>query len=330
MIHRRQSIALACAAVGTAVMGLAPRAVAQVTSKNARIVVGFPAGGSTDVLARLVADRLRNKYSPVVIVDNKAGAGGRIGVETLKAADADGTQLLLTPCSMMWIYPHVYRNLRYDTLRDFTPVTPVGTVGFGLCIGPAVPASVKTVADYIAWVKLDPKNASYGSPAAGATPHFIGVMLGRAAGVALNHVAYKGGAPALQDVMGGQIPASINVLSEVIPLLASGKLRVLATSGAKRSAFVPDVPTFVEAGFKDVAAQEVFGIFVPAKTPSDVVGKLYAVLAEVTKSKDFVDAIAKLSYEPTDEPPPMFAKAVRTEIDRWGPVVKASGFTSEE
>lgn len=330
MITRRNCIAAACATLGSALTGFSSSAFAQVIAKNVKLVVGFPAGGSTDVLGRLLADRMRGKYAPVIIVDNKAGAGGRIGAETVKNGEADGSQLLLSPCSILWIYPHVYKKLSYDTMRDFTPVTPVGMVGFGLCVGPAVPASVKTVADYIKWVKLDPRNASYGSPAAGATPHFIGVMLGRAAGVELNHVAYKGDAPALQDVMGGQIPATINVLSAVIPQLAGGKLRVLATSGAKRSQFLPDVPTFVEGGFKDVAAQEVFGVFVPSKTPPDVVVKLYAVLSDINKTKDFSDAIAKLSYEPFDENPVAFAKTVRSEIDRWGPVVKASGFSSEE
>lgn len=330
MINRRHCLAAAGATFGGALAGLGQSASAQVLTKNARLVVGFPAGGSTDVLARLLAERLRGKYAPVVIVDNKAGAGGRIGAEAVKNGEVDGSQLLLSPCSILWIYPHVYKKLSYDTLRDFTPVTPVGTVGFGLSVGPAVPAAVKTVADYVKWVKLDPKNASYGSPAAGATPHFIGVMLGRAAGVALNHVAYKGGAPALQDVMGGQIPAAMNVLSEVIPQLASGRLRVLATSGARRSQFLPDVPTFVEAGFKDVAAQEVFGVFAPSKAPPEMVARLYAVLAGINQSRDFADAIAKLSYEPFDEAPAVFSKTVRAEIDRWGPVVRASGFTSED
>jgi tripartite-type tricarboxylate transporter receptor subunit TctC len=330
MITRRHFLTLTCAAIAGALAGTVSRAFAQVLNKNVRVVVGFPPGGSTDVLARLVADRMRGKYAPVVIVDNKPGAGGRIGAEAVKNGDADGSQLLLSPCSILWIYPHVYKKLSYDTLRDFTPVTPVGLVGFGLCVGSAVPATVKTLTDYLQWAKADPKNANYGSPAAGATPHFIGVMLSRAAGVELNHVAYKGGAPALQDVLGGQIPASINVLSEIIPQLAGGKLRVLATSGAKRSQFLPDVPTFVEAGFKDVAAQEVFGVFVPSKTPADVVTKLHAVLSEIAKSKDFADAIAKLSYEPADEAPAVFAKTVQGEINRWGPVVKASGFSPED
>lgn len=330
MSTRRHFIATAGTAVGCTLSGLAPLAFAQSAGKTARILVGFPAGGSTDVLARLLADRLRGVYAPTVLVDNKAGAGGRIAVEAMRTGDADGSQMLLTPCSMMWIYPHVYKKLTYDTLRDFTPVTSVGTVSFGLSVGPAVPANIKTVADYVQWAKADPKNASYGSPAAGATPHFIGVMLGRASGAALNHVPYKGGAPALQDVMGGQIPASINVLSEVIPQLQGGRLRVLATSGAKRSAFLPDVPTFVESGFKDVVAQEVFGLFLPSKTPADAVSKLNTIARDIARSKDFVEAIAKLSYEPAGDTPADFAKTVKAELDRWASVVKASGFSLEE
>lgn len=330
MITRRSSLTLTCTAVAALLAGTASRAFGQVLSKNARMVVGFPAGGSTDVLARLLADRMRIKYAPVVIVENKAGAGGRLGADAVKNGDADGSQMLLSPCSILWIYPHVYKKLTYDTLRDFTPVTPVGTVGFGLCVGPAVPSTVKTIADYAQWAKADPKNASYGSPAAGATPHFIGVMLSRAIGVELNHVAYKGGAPALQDVMGGQIPASINVLSEVIPQLAGGRLRVLATSGVKRSRFLPDVPTFIEAGLKDVAAQEVFGVFLPSRTPADIVNKLHVVLKEIVNGNDFAEAIAKLSYEPAEEAPANFAKTVQKELSRWDPIVKASGFTAEE
>lgn len=329
MPTRRQLIA-AAALVGSAIAGFVQPALAEVINKNARIVVGFPAGGSTDVLARLLAERMRGVYAPTVIVDNKAGAGGRIGVETVKTGDADGSQLLLSPGSILWIYPHVYKKLSYDPLRDFTPVTPVSAVSFGLVVGPGVPASVKTVNDYLQWAKGDPKNASYASPAAGATPHFIGVMLGRAGGVPLNHIPYKGDAPALQDIMGGQIPAGIHVLSSIIPQLSSGKLRVLATSGAKRSVFLPEVPTFAESGFKDVAAQEIYGVFVPVKTPPEVVAKLNTVLRDIAKSKDFTDAIAKLSYEPASDSSAEFTKTVKVELDRWAPIVKASGFSSED
>jgi tripartite-type tricarboxylate transporter receptor subunit TctC len=330
MITRRKLLTTSASALGGALAVGPLAALAQPTINTARIVVGFAAGGSTDVLARLLGERLRGKYASTTLVENKPGAGGRLGVEAVKTAETDGSVLLLTPGSMMWIYPHVYKKLRYDPVRDFTAVSPVGTVSFGLSVGSAVPASVKSVADYLKWAKLDPKNASYGSPAAGATPHFIGVMLGRAGGVELNHIAYKGGSPALQDVMGGQIPASINVLSEIIPLMQTGKLRVLATSGSKRSTFLPNVPTFVESGYKDVVAQEVFGLFVNAKVPAANVNRLNSLVLDITKTKDFRDAIAQLSYEPASDTPAGFAKTMATELERWRPIVQASGFTAEE
>jgi len=327
MVTRRQLIAAAGAALGSALAGFTLPARSQVTPKPARIVVGFPAGGSTDVLARLLAERLRGAYAPSVEVEYKPGASGRLGAEAVKNGDADGSQMLLTPCSILWLYPHVYRRLNYDTLRDFTPVTPVGTVAFGLAVGPAVPADVKTLAAYLQWVKGSPiNNGSLASPAAGATPHFVGVMLARAAGVTLDHVAYSGGAPALQDLMAGKVPAGINVLSELLPQLPTRKLRVLATSGAQRSPFLPDVPTFAESGLGDATASEVFGLFVPSKTPADVVARLNTIVRDIGKTKDFGEALAKLAYEPAGEAPAEFANTVKAELDRWASVVKVSGF----
>jgi tripartite-type tricarboxylate transporter receptor subunit TctC len=322
-ITRRHAIGCAAAVV---LAGFAARAPAQVITKNARIVVGFPPGGSTDVMAHLLAERMRGVYAPDVSVENKAGASGRVGADAVKNGAADGSQMLLTPCSVLSLYPHVYKRLSYDTLRDFTPVAPVGAVAFGLSVGPAVPATVKSLADYFKWAKSDRKNAVYASPAAGAAPHFVGVMLGRAAGVDLDHVAYDGGAPALQDLMRGQIPASVNVLSEVIPQVQTGKLRVLATSGLQRSPFLPDVPTFAESGFQEATAQEVFGLFVPSKTPADVVAKLNATVRDIANSKEFADAMAKLSYDRASDTPAEFAKFMKTELGRWEVVVKASGF----
>ena len=199
-------------------------------------------------------------------------------------------------------------------------------MAFALSVGPAVPASVKSLVDYVQWVKSDRRHAAYASPAVGAAPHFVGLMLSRAAGVDLYHVAYDGGAAALQDLMRGQVPASVNVLSEVVPLAPSGRLRVLATSGVQRSPLMPDVPTFAELGFKDATAQEVFGLFVPSKTPTDVVTKLNAVVRDIVNTKVFADALAKLSYDPATGTPADFARIVKAEFDRWAVVVKASGF----
>lgn len=327
MLNRRHLIATAALAAASFV----PLAHAQTAiDKTARIVVGFPAGGAADAVARLLADQLRGNYAPTVIVDNKAGAGGRIGAQAVKAGDADGSQFLLTPASILTIYPHVYKKLGYDSLADFTPVSSVAAVTFAFSVSSAVPANVKTVADYVAWVKANPKDANYGSAAAGATPHFVGTMLGRAAGLPLNHIPFKGGAPLVSDLLGGQIQAGVNVLPEVLPHAQSGKLRILAVSGAKRSRFLPNVPTFAESGFKDVEASEYFGVFVPAKTPPDVAAKLNAAIQKALKAKPTIDGLEKLSFEVEGQSPAEFDKIVKSELHRWGPVVKASGFSSEE
>jgi tripartite-type tricarboxylate transporter receptor subunit TctC len=329
MLNRRfltvASLALAASTT------LAPLAQAQtVIDKPVRIVVGFPPGGAADTVARQLAQQLTGSYAPAVIVENKPGAAGRIAAQAVKTGQADGSEMLVTPASILTIYPHVYKRLGYDTLADFTPVSSAATVTFAFSVSSAVPATVKTVADYIAWVKAHPNEGNYGSPAAGATPHFVGVMLSRAAGVPLNHVPYKGGAPLVSDLLGGQVQAGVNVLPEVLPHANSGKLRILAVSGAKRSPFLPKVPTFAESGFKDVAADEYFAVFVPSKTPADVVAKLNAAINKGLKAKALVDGLEKLSFEVEGQSQAEFTRIVKSELNKWGPVVKASGFTPDE
>lgn len=314
-----------------ATLAAAPFALAQpVIDKPLKIVVGFPPGGSTDVVARLLAEQLRGTYAPVVTVDNRPGAAGRLGVQAVKTGDADGSQILLTPLSVMTIYPHVYKKLGYDTLADFTPVTSVASVSFGFSVSTAVPASVKTLADYTQWAKANPKEANFGSAAAGAAPHFVGVMLGRATGAPLNHIAFKGGAPLINDLLGGQVQAAVNVLPELAPHAQGGRLRVLAVSGAKRSRYLPQVPTFRESGLKDVDAEEPFVVFVPAKTPKALVDKLNTALRQALKARPVIEGLEKLTFEVGGETPAELAKIVRSELDRWGPVVKASGFTTDD
>ncbi len=329
MLTRRRFVTASATALASAAAGLTPRAFAQTLQKTARIVVGFPPGGSSDVVARLIADRMRGGYAPAVIVENRPGAGGRIALDHLKQAESDGSAMVQTPASMIVIYPHIYKKLAYDPLVDFAPVTRVCTFVFAVSVGPAVPDSVKTVADLVQWLKANPKQASYGSPAAGSVPHFTGVLLGRAAGVELTHVAFKGGAPAIQDLIGGQIPMSINVLSEALPQHKAGKLRILATTGPKRSPYLPEAPTLKESGF-NLEATEWFGIFVPARTSPDTVAKLNAAILEALKSKEVTEGFAKFAFEPAGESPVEFAKLVKSEHERWGPIVKSTGFTAED
>ncbi len=329
MFSRRRFIA-ASAAASAAALAPSVRAQTPVVNKTARIVVGFPPGGSTDVVSRLIADRLRGVYAPSVIVENRPGAGGRIALEAVKNADTDGSAMILTPASMLVIYPHIFKKLAYDPFTDFAPVTSVCAFPIGFSVGPMVPESVKTVADFVAWAKANPKSAAFASPAAGSMVHFTGVMLNRAAGLDMTHVPFKGGAPAIQDLIGGQIASSMNVLSEALPQHKAGKLRTLATSGAQRSPFMPDVPTFVESGYKEIVAREWFGILVPAKTPADIITKLNAAILHALKSKEVTEGFAKLAFDPVGESPADFARIIKADYERWAPIVKASGFTADE
>jgi len=324
MISRR-TLLLAGGAIALSAKGWA-----QTTQKTVRIVVPFPAGGGTDVLARIVADKLRGNYAPAAIVENRVGASGRTGVEAVKNAEPDGSTLLFTPDFLMTVYPHSFKRLSYDPLKDFTPIALVARSGLALAAGPALPAEVKTVRDYVAWAKGDPKRAFYATTSAGGTPHFVGVMLARDSGAALSPVHYKGGAPALQDLMGGQIPVSINPVSELLPQLQGGKIRVLAVTSGERSKFLPDVPTMKEAGFPEIVLAPWLGFFAPARTPPDVVKRLANGIADATAFGDTQRSFIKMGMDPVAMTPVGFASVVKADLERWAPIVKASGFTAED
>jgi tripartite-type tricarboxylate transporter receptor subunit TctC len=196
-------------------------------------------------------------------------------------------------------------------------------------VGPAVPASVKSLADFVQWCKAHPESATYATTAAGGTPHFVGVMLASAAGITMTPVHYRGGAPALQDLIGGHVPAGVNPISETLSQARSGTLRILAVTGARRSPFLPDVPTMREQGY-DVVAEAWLGAFVPAATPGATVRTLGAAINEAARLPDMAESLAKFGNEPVFQTPEEFAATVRADIARWGPVVKASGFVAED
>jgi tripartite-type tricarboxylate transporter receptor subunit TctC len=307
----------------------APHAFAQATSKTVRIVVPFPAGGGTDVLARIVGEKLRGGYAGSVVVENRVGASGRTGVEAVKTSDPDGNTLLFIPDFLFTVYPHSFRKLSYDPVADFTPVAIVARAGLALCAGPALPDKISSVKEYLAWAKSSPKNAFYATTSAGGTPHFVGVMLARDSGVALSPVHYKGGAPALQDLIAGQVPVSVNPIGEVLPYLKSGRLRVLATTGEARSKFLPDVPTLAET-YPQIVAAPWLAFFAPAKTPLDVVSRLAAVIADGVKAPETTASFEKFGYDVTTHGPASSLATLRADLARWRPIVKASGFTAED
>jgi tripartite-type tricarboxylate transporter receptor subunit TctC len=196
-------------------------------------------------------------------------------------------------------------------------------------IGAGVPDSVKTLADFVQWCKANPAKASYGTTAAGGTPHFVGVMLANEAGVSMTPVHYRGGAPALQDLVGGHVSASINPISESMSFAKAGTIRILAVTGSRRAAFLPEVPTMVEAGY-NVVVESWLGVFVPAKTPADIVGALSAAIGEAVKSSQMIENLAKVGNTTAFQSPQEFAATVKADIARWAPVVKASGFVAED
>ena len=322
---RRRSLLISALA-----LAFGPRALAQTTAKPVRVIVPFPAGGGTDVAARLIAEKLRGNYAPSVIVENRVGASGRTGVEAVKNAEADGTTLLFTPDFLMTVYPHSFKKLAYDPLADFVPIALIARSGLALAAGPALPAEIKTVRHYVDWARAHPKQALYATTAAGGTPHFVGVMLSHDSRVELSPVHYKGGAPALQDLIGGQIPVSINPIGELLPQLQSGKVRVLAVTSTQRSKFLPDVPTMAESGFPNIVISPWLGFFAPAKTPADVVKRLANGITDATQHKESLIGMLKLGMEPAAMSPLAFREIVRQDLERWAPIVKASGFTAED
>jgi len=323
----RRTIVAGC---GVAVIApLISVAQAQVIKKPVHIIVGFPAGGGTDVIARILAERLRGSYATTVIVENKPGGAARVAIDAIKNAEPDGSEILFTPDFPITLYPHSFRSLSYDPERDLVPVAPAATAPLTYNIGPAVPERVTSLTQFVEWCKANPDKAIYATTTAGGTPHFVGVMFAAAAGVKMTPVHYRGGAPALQDLVGGHIPASINPMSEALPLANSGRVRILAVSSTRRSKFLPDVPTIREAGY-DVVVDTWLGVFLPAKAPPAIVRALSAAIAEAVKSPEMLDSLAKFGSEPRFQPPDAFAATVKADTARWGPVVRASGFVAEE
>lgn len=323
---------LGTAAATTAAFGaLTPFAALAQSLEFVKIINGFPAGGTADTTSRRVGERIGGStYSKnVAVVENKPGAGGRIACEALKAAAPDGATLLLTPFTCTAIYPHIYSKLNYDAFKDFAPVSIAAIMTHSLAVGPLVPASVKTVADYLAWAKANPRDASFGSPGAGGTTHFLGALLGIHAGVELRHVPYRGSVPGVTDLIGGQIASMVTPTGDFLANHKAGKLRILATSGAKRTPFTPEVATFAEQGFGFLTTEEWFGFYAPAKTPAAIVGAANAAINQALKDKMVIDSLGTFGLVAAGSSPAEMAKSQKDEYDRWGPLVKKVGFTAE-
>jgi tripartite-type tricarboxylate transporter receptor subunit TctC len=323
---------LGAAAVAAAAGALPRAAFAQQAAPaldTVRVVTGFPPGGTSDTICRRVAERLRGTYAKTAVVENRTGAGGQVAIDLMRAAPRDGSTILQTPASMLMIYPHIYRKLAYNPFEDLTPASLGCNFEFGFAVGPMVPASVRNIADFVAWCKANPGQSNYGSPAAGSVPHFIGALLERATGVEMKHVAFRGTQPAILDMIGGQIAAVSGPVGEFTQHVAAGKCRVLATSADQRSRFAPDVPTFAEQGFKDLVFREWFGFFLPGKPTADVVARANAALRAALAAPEVVEGLAVMGLEAASSTPEELGARLRADHDRWGPIVKTIGFTAE-
>jgi tripartite-type tricarboxylate transporter receptor subunit TctC len=306
---------------------LPPSARAQIGAEPTRIVFPFAAGGSGDALARLIAEHLRVALDQPVIVENRAGAQGRIGVQAVKAAAPDGKTLLLSPVAPMSIYSHVYKSLAYDPIADFQPISQVATFDFAIAVGPQVPA--KSLRELVDWLKANPSQGSYGTPAAGTLPHFFAVQFARAAGLDLRHVGYRGSAAALTDLVGGQIPIVVTTTSDLLEQHKGGRIRVLATSDAGRSPFLPELPTFKEAGY-DIQGTGWYGVFAPAKTPPDMVERLNKAIVAAVQAPAVRERLLAFGLQPTGTSAAELARIQQADSALWEPAVKASGFTPEQ
>ena len=291
-----------------------------------RLVVGFPAGGSADTTARLLADKMKDTLGVPVQVENRPGAGGRIAAQAVKDAAPDGNMLMVVPFAVMVVQPMVFNSIKYDTTKDFTPVGNAVTFPLALAAGPGTPA--KDMKELIAWFQANPGKANYGSPAAGSMPHFMGEMLAGAARMKLTHVAFQGGAPLVTNLLGGQIPIGFDTPAEFAEFHKTGKLRILALSGAQRSAAFPDVPTFKEQGI-DIDALAWFGVFGPPAMPKATVDKLNASLQAALKQPDVVARLSSLGLTPAPGSADEMTSRLAGDKLAWGPPIKASGFQAD-
>ena len=301
--------------------------VAAQTRQPARMLVGYPPGGAVDVLGRIFAEPMGEALGRTVIVENRPGAVGQIAAEALKSAAPDGGTLMLAPDATVIFRPQTLSKPPYDPLADFTPVAHTGRWAFAL--GVQSELRLKTLAEYVGWVKADATRAVFASSGAGGSTHFFGVLLGQSTGLTLQQVPYKGAGPAILDVVAGHVPATVQPLGTLLAQAKAGKIAILGMSGQERSAGAPEVPTFAELGFPLLTADAWFGIFAPAATPADTVKKLNGAFVQAMRNPVVKERMQNLDLEVREMSPAEFAAIVRADYARWGPVIRASGFRGD-
>jgi tripartite-type tricarboxylate transporter receptor subunit TctC len=294
------------------------------SAQTVRLIYPQAPGSSGDALTRLIAERMQAETGQTVIVENRAGGSGRIALTSVKTAAPDGSMLLLTQMAPMTLFPHVHKTLDYDPVKDFTPIAQVATFTFGLAVNNDIP--VRTPAELLVWLKANPGKATFGGPGAGGLPHFFGLLVGRAAGVEMTFVPYKGTANSLTDLISGQTPMVVGLASDLVQLHKDGKIRVVATGDRERFADLPDVPTFSESGI-DIVGRGWFAVYAPANTPPAVVERLNRSIVGILQSPKVKERVTALGLRPTGTSAAELAAAQKADLDRWEPIIKASGFS---
>lgn len=327
MFTRRKLMACAQAVLlaVTAQTGLVGAAHAD--AGTARIIVGFPAGGGFDSVARLLAEKLRVELKRPVMVDNRPGAGGRMAVETLKSAPKDGSVVMLGPEALVALYPYTMRKLNYDPIKDLIPVGTVSEFPFTFITG-ADPV-VKNLDEYIAWAKKNPKKANYGVPARGSQHHFFGILLGDTVGIKMEDVPYQGSAPMLVGLMGGQIGAGIDVMGSALEQHRAGKVRVLAVSSPQRVPQLPDVPTFAELGYPGITGMGFNALYAPSGVSKEAVSAWSNALTKVMSDPGVREQFLQQGSLPLGTGPEDLSKRGSELAARWAPIIKASGFVAD-
>jgi tripartite-type tricarboxylate transporter receptor subunit TctC len=296
---------------------------AEFPERGVKIVVPFPAGGSNDVVARLLGTRLSQLWGQTVVIDNRGGGGGNVGAEAVARSPADGYTLLLTAPGPLVVNQSLYSKLSFDPAQDFTPIALIASVPIVLAVNPDVKAA--TVSELIALAKASPGKLNFGSSGLGSTNHLAGELLKARAGIDIVHVPYRGAAPAMNDLISGEMPMMFDNMPAVRPQVQGGKIRALAVAGAARSPLFPELPTMVEAGVANFEASSWFGLVAPAKVPPDVAKALIEAVSKVMSEPDMAKRLADVGAEPGTLSGDAFGAFLRSEVDKWGEVVKTSG-----
>lgn len=310
-------------------LGLSNVTRAQAPVEQLRILCSGPAGSIPDIVARRIAEQLMASYPRGTLVDNRPGAAGQIAVNALKNAPFDGSTVLLAQGAIATVYPYLYAKLAYDPVADLQPVSLAAEMTLGIAVGPAVPDSVTTTRELVDWMRANPKLANAASPGTGTLPHLLEAMLFREAGVAWQHVVYAGGPPALVDLMGGQVAVLVLPEGLLRQHRIAGKLRVLATSGAQRSTYLPDVPTLVEQGYRDLVVREWFAFFMPGKVPAAMVEATSQTMRTAIARPELVSAFSVAGMIPESSTPAALAARIAREQRYWEPVIRSNGVRAE-